>query len=103
MNSLPTNPTAAAAAPAIYIDTTGQLVSQVSVEQVLAVLGPIVDQLRAQAVVACAAAVRREGPFSALYGIRYHARTLDEARTIADGAFQTASKKAAQPRKHDTQ
>lgn len=100
MSSLPTDPIATASAPAIYINTAGQLVSQVSAEQVLAVLGPIVDQLRAQTVVACAAAAGKEGPFSALYGIRYLAHTLDEARTIADGAFQTATEKVARQPKH---
>lgn len=89
-------PSKTIAEPVIYIDAAGQLVSRVSAEQVLAVLGPVLDQMRAQVVIDGVVRTRNEGPFSALYGIRYLARTLEEARTIAENAFVTAAAKASQ-------
>ncbi|KWT70796.1 MULTISPECIES: hypothetical protein [unclassified Variovorax] len=85
------------ATPVIYVSSNGQLVSRVSAEQVEAVLGPHVDQIR------CAMARQEgagrhyagEGPISALYGIRYFASTLAEAQAIAGDAMDTARKRAA--------
>ena len=79
------NPTA----PVIYVDDTGKLVSRVSGEQVESVLGPVVDEIRARMARQGTHPNRYagEGPISALYGIRYVASTLEEARTIASDAM----------------
>lgn len=78
-------------APVIYVDDTGKLVSRVSGEQVEAVLGPVVDEIRARMARQGTYPNRYagEGPISALYGIRYVAGTLQEARTMASDAMDT--------------
>lgn len=87
-------------APVIYVDNNGELVSRVSAEQVEAVLGPHVDQIRS-AMARQAGSGRNyagEGPLSALYGIRYFAATLAEAQTIAGDAMDAARKREAAAR-----
>jgi GTP:adenosylcobinamide-phosphate guanylyltransferase len=51
--------------------------------------------MRAQLLIAGGAGTRAAAPLGALYGIRYLARTLEEARTIAENAFVTAFAKAS--------
>lgn len=86
--------------PVIYVDAQGKLVSRVSGEQVEAVLGPVVDEIRTRMARQTGSASRYagEGPNSALYGIRYFAATLAEAQNIAEDAMNTSRKREAAAR-----
>ena len=89
--------------PVIYVDGQGKLVSRVSGEQVEAVLGPIVDEIRTSMARQSGSArlYAGEGPISALYGIRYFATDLAEAQTIASDAMDTARRRISAARSEE--
>lgn len=86
--------------PVIYVDTNGALVSRVSAEQVEAMLGPVVDEIRSAMPqkVGPSRQYAGQGPISALYGIRYLASTLADAQAIAGDALDTLRKRSASRR-----
>ncbi|CAN7773883.1 hypothetical protein LJR290_007679 [Variovorax sp. LjRoot290] len=84
--------------PVIYVDTNGQLVSRVSAEQVETVLGPVVDKIRSTVLREQESSqYAGEGPISALYGVKYSAQSLAEAKTIASDGMAALHRRAATP------